>query len=187
MTRLYTNIYNFIRCRIFSYLMLILLNACIEKDVYQPPDEENSGIEYVSYLYPYSNEVMNVVSDIIIETNDEVDPARIKTEIPVLKYNKSWLFMLTQDDCKHAAYSTTWAVINGKPLSKNYYYGTEQLAAGDLPPDVFNLEKTLGSTDGAGNEVRFAFTTTVSPEWDWMDDVTEVKRGFTNNYYRFHM
>ncbi|MCE5205376.1 MAG: hypothetical protein LLF80_04625 [Porphyromonadaceae bacterium] len=95
--------------------------------------------------------------------------------------------MLTQDDCKHAAYSTTWAAINGKPLSNNYYYGTEQLAAGDLPPDAFNLDKTLGSTDGAGNEVRFVFTTTISPEWDWMDDKTSVNREFNKDYYRFYM
>ena len=95
--------------------------------------------------------------------------------------------MLTQDDCKHAAYSTTWAAINGKPLSKNYYYNTEQMAAGDLPPDVFTLDRTLGSTDGAGNEMRFAFTTTLSPEVDWMDENASVNFGFSRNYYRFVM
>src|SRR5699024_1885108 len=107
--------------------------------------------------------------------------------IPVLKYNKSWLFMLTQDDCKHAAYSTTWAAINGKPLSYNYYYNAEQLAAGDLPSDIFYFKKTLGSTDGTGKEIRFAFTTTLAPEWEWMDTKTDVNKGFTKNYARFDM
>lgn len=47
MTRLYTKFHInnfFIKHRIFSYLMLILLSACIDKDVYQSQDEENSGI-----------------------------------------------------------------------------------------------------------------------------------------------
>lgn len=95
--------------------------------------------------------------------------------------------MLTQDDCKHAAYSSTWAAINGRPLTHNYYYNTEQLAAGDLPPDYFYLNKTLGSSDGTGNEVRFAFTTTLSPEWEWMNSESDVDLGDTKDYYRFHM
>jgi len=166
---------------------LIFISSCIEKDVYVEKTEEKMVTEYVSYLYPYGSEARNVVAEIIVETNGEIDIDQIKAEIPSLKYNKSWLFMLTQDDCKHAAYSTTWAAINGRPLSHNYYYNTEQLAAGDLPPDYFYLNKTLGSSDGTGNEVRFAFTTTLSPEWEWMNSESDVDLGDTKDYYRFHM
>lgn len=166
---------------------LIVFTSCIDKDVYQENIENNQGAEYVRYLYPYENEVQNVMAEITLETDNGIDTDIIEAEIPVLKYNKSWLFMLTQDDCKHAAYSTTWAAINGKPLSYNYYYNAEQLAAGDLPSDIFYFKKTLGSTDGTGKEIRFAFTTTLAPEWEWMDTKTDVNKGFTKNYARFDM
>lgn len=87
----------------------------------------------------------------------------------------------------NAAYSTTWAAINGRPLSDSYYYNAAQLRANDLPPDVYTLGKTLGSTDGAGREVRFAFTTTLKPEWSDMDQQIDVRPGYTGNYYRFYM
>ena len=56
-----------------------------------------------------------------------------------------------------------------------------------MPPDTYGFGKTLGSTDGTGREVRFAFTTTISPEWDYMDAEATVKPGYTDNYYRFFM
>lgn len=166
---------------------LITFTSCIEKDVYEGSNEQKPVSIYDRYLYPYGSETQNVTAEIILETNGEIDIDQIKAVIPHLKYNKSWLFMLTQDDCMHAAYSTTWAAINGKPLSHNYYYNTEQLAAGDLPPDYFFLNKTLGSSDGTGNEVRFAFTTTLAPEWEWMNSETDVDLGAIKDYYRFHM
>lgn len=95
--------------------------------------------------------------------------------------------MLTQDDCKQAAFSWTWAAINGKPLTSGYYYQLGHLQYDDLPPDIYYLGETLGSTDGAGNEVRFSFTTTLSPEWEWMDAKTQIYKGQTQEYYRFFM
>ncbi|WP_298652997.1 hypothetical protein [uncultured Proteiniphilum sp.] len=165
--------------------LLIIFTSCIDKDIYQGNTEDNQSTEYVRYLYPYGNEAQNIVAEITLKTDGEVHSDIIKAEIPVLKYNKSWLCMLTQDDCMHAAYSTTWAAINGKPLSSNYYYNAEQLAAGDLPPDVLYFNKTLGSTDGTGKEVRFAFTTTLAAEWAWMDAEINVNKDFTKNYSRF--
>jgi hypothetical protein len=141
-----------------------LPSSCVDKDLYEPKEEKEIETGYVKYLYHYAGEARDVVADITIKTNSEINAESVVIEVPVLKYNKSWLFMLTQDDHRHSAYSTTWAAINGKPLSRNYYYHTEQLAAEYLPPDAFSLNKTLGSTDGAGNEVRFAFTTTLYAE-----------------------
>ena len=171
----------------YILLSLVLFSACIEKDLYEGEEDTGNGVKYTRYLYPYSNEVQSVVAEITIETNGDMSDERIDVEIPALKYNKSWLFMLTQDDTMHSSYSTTWAAINGKPLSRNYYYDAEHLAADDLPPDVFSFNKTLGSTDGAGQEVRFAITTTLSPEWEWMNTETSVLRDFSDNYYRFYM
>ena len=172
--------------RIIVITLLFFMHvSCIDKDVY----EGDNGLvdEYISYLYPYQDEAQNVVAGINFILDKTPEAEEVKAKIPHLKYNKSWLFMLTQDDCKQAAYSSTWAAINGKPLSSGYFYNTEQLAARDLPPDFFTLGKTLCSTDGTGREVRFAFTTTLSPEWEWMDKESTVINGFSNNYNRFSM
>ena len=75
----------------------------------------------------------------------------------------SLLLLLTQDDCKQAAFSTTWAAINGRPLSDTYFYNAPHLRGGDMPPDTYSFGKALGSTDGTGREVRFSFTTAISP------------------------
>ena len=75
----------------------------------------------------------------------------------------SLLLLLTQDDCKQAAFSTTWAAINGRPLSDTYFYNAPHLRGGDMPPDTYSFGKALGSPDGTGREVRFSFTTAISP------------------------
>lgn len=138
------------------------------------------------YLYPFGKEVQGATARITIRCKATVDPSKLPTvEIPPLKYNKSWLFMLTQDDCKPAAFSTTWAAINGKPLSDKYFYNAGQLLWGDLPPNIRYLHKTLGSTDGAGNEVRFSPTTTLAPDQEKMNDKVSIILGYQENYYRF--
>lgn len=172
---------NVIRIAIIS-LTIFLSVSCVKFP--HPPDPEQKE---QAYLYAFDKESQNTVAEITIQTDGSADLSVVDAEIPYLKYNKSWLFFLTQDDCKHDAFSCTWAAINGKPLSLQYRYDVAQLKAGDLPPDVYYLGKTLGSTDGAGNEVRFSFTTTLAPEWKWMDAVTVVDKGYNINYARFYM
>lgn len=166
----------------YLFFSLIVVSCIKSVDLYEGGIGANT-----SYIYPFGDESQNTTAEIIIKTDGTVDLNVITAEIPYLKYNKSWLFMLTQDDCKQAAYSCTWAAINGKPLSNVYYYDVAQLKAGDLPPDVYTLDRTLGSTDGTGNEARFSFTTTLAPEADWMTAKTDVNLGYKDNYYRFYM
>ncbi len=186
---------------IVSLIIATIMVACIDKNVYKgdkEPDKTPPPSTYSAYLYPFNDEVQNAVVEIVIQSKTEVKANDIIAEIPYLKYNKSWLFILTQDDCKHAAYCRTWAAINGKPISSSelyptkpnpsdLYYDAAQLDAGDLPPTIIQPSGTLGSTDGNGNEVRFAFTTTLSPEEDWMNSKPNINLGYTNNYYRFYM
>lgn len=170
-----------------ALLLPLIAASCIKNiDLSQNKGDKNLSIGSV-YGYPFQDEAQNVVTEIIIKTNKDITTDQIQTEIPRLKYNKSWLMLLTQDDCKQAAYSCTWAAINGKPLSKKYFYDTDHLRTGDMPPDAYFLNKTLGSTDGAGNEVRFAFTTTLAPGWEWMNAKTMLKPGYTKDFYRFYM
>ncbi len=145
------------------------------------------------YPYPFGQEATNVTAEITIQLNDSTNIDDVTVNIPHLKYNKSWLFMLTQDDCLNSAFHQTWAAINGKPLSnyinsnnqKQNSYNIGQLLAGDFPPESYYLGKTLGVTDGTGKEVRFKFTTTVYPEGWFMNDNETINPGYTENYYRF--
>ena len=122
------------------------------------------------YLYPFGDEPGQITAEIALSFGPGTDLSAARIEIPPLKYNKSLLLLLTQDDCKQAAFSTTWAAINGRPLSDTYFYNAPHLRGGDMPPDTYSFGKALGSTDGTGREVRFSFTTAISPEWDYMDD-----------------
>lgn len=177
---------------ICSLTLLCIITSCLEDKVLFHP------FVYSSYSYPYKEENSNNAIEVIIKSDRAIKANDIIAEIPHLKYNKSLLFMFTQDDCKHAAYCRTWAAINGRPVSnsdlyptkptrKDLYYDAAQLQAGDLPPNVIPAGNTLAYKDGLGNEIRFAITTTLFPEAKWMEAETEVIKDFTNNYHRFYM
>lgn len=189
--------------KVLVYLTLLILcvinTACIKKiNLYKGDKDDENGKNKVyertvvcetDFFYPFEKESKQIKNKITIHTHNKLpeDIANMRAEIPPLKYNKSWLFMLTQDDCKQVAFCCTWAAINGQPLSDAYFYDLVHVQEDDFPPDAYYLGKTLGCTDGAGNEVRFSFTTTLSPEWEYMDGTTKVGKGYTENYHRFFM
>src|SRR5690554_1107625 len=58
-----TIIFNMIKklhAAFFRASLLLLLISCIDKDVYQGDNGDNSSSHYVTYMYPYENEVQNV-------------------------------------------------------------------------------------------------------------------------------
>lgn len=170
--------------KFYSLIILFFLTFYIVSCVKIKDNYEQT--QFSNYLYPYSSENSDVTCEIIIETKSDISKTDIESSIPVLKYNKSWLMLLTQDDCMHAAFSNTWAAINGKPLYATYFYDIAHLVAGDMPPGFYKLGKTLGYTDGTDKEVRFAFTTTLAPENEWMDEPSDVRLGYKSDYYRFY-
>lgn len=189
---------SFIKLVAYMALLCLINSACIKKmNLYQgDKDDDGEGkvvekevICKTDFFYPFDKETSNVETKITIHTRTPLPDGItwLKAEIPPLKYNKQWLFMLIQDDCKQVAFCCTWAAIHGKPLSRKYYYDLAHLQAGDFPPDAYNLGKTLGYTDGAGNDVRFSFSTTLSPEEEYMNEKTKVGKGYTENYHRFFM
>src|SRR5574344_2586325 len=70
-------------------------------------NSKTSTQTYVPYIYQWGQEVQNPVAEIILHCNTHVSVDSLNISIPFLKYNKSWLFMLTQDDCKQAAFCST--------------------------------------------------------------------------------
>lgn len=175
---------------LFASAAAMLLAGCIKMPKPGPGTDDPDGPDtppLTGYLYPYGEEPRRVTAEIELEFEPGTDLSALGVEIPPLKYNKSLLVLLTQDDCMQAAFSTTWAAINGRPLSDTYYYTAAHLRGGDMPPGTYGFGKSLGSTDGTGREVRFSFATTLSPEWEYMDGEATVKPGYTDNYYRFFM
>lgn len=168
---------------LFLIIGLLVLDSCIKFPKIPKPDP----FEETTYTYPFKDEISSISFELTIKTNSNIAEELVDAQIPFLKYNKSWLFTLVQDDCMQGAYSATWAAINGYPLSSKYYYDFKHFLVGDLPPDHYYLGKTLGSTDGAGNEVRFSFATTLAPEEKWMDAKTSISKGMTSNFARFYI
>lgn len=175
-----------IACLTIVTLFICVLSSCVKFPDRRRGTEGKEGYPAI-FKYPFKDEVKDIKAEIIIETDGTANLNLTTTDIPPLKYNKSWLLMLTQDDCRQDAFSSTWAAINGKPMSYRYFYDIAHLLANDLPPDLVKTGKTLGSTDGTGKEVRFTFTTTLAPQWSWMDAKSEVNKIETTNLYRFFM
>lgn len=161
---------------IIIFCLCIINISCIkQKNLYDESLAEKNVISNPEFLYPFRNEPMNHTAEITIHLKKGVQlPNKPTAVIPPLKYNKTLLLMLTQDDCNHSAFCYTWAAIHGKPLSKKWFYDLAHLQRNEIPSDCYYLGKTLGSTDGAGNEVRFSFTTTISAEEKWMDGTTKI-------------
>lgn len=149
-------------------------------------DKRQDVICETDFIYPFGDETAHKKIEITIRLKADRKAEPSRAEIPPLKYNKEWLFMMTQDDCMHSAFSYTWAAIHGKPLSYNYHYDLAHIQYGDLPPDVHYMGKTLATTDGTGREVRFSFTTTVAAEWDFMNASTWVQQGYSKDFFRFY-
>ncbi|MEA5006469.1 MAG: hypothetical protein VB022_08675 [Rikenellaceae bacterium] len=154
-------------------LLLVLVASCVK---FPDADIDIEEGTYDGYIYPFALENRFILAEIAIETDGSVKLDGLEFEIPPLKYNKSLLFFLTQDDCKQTAFCSTWAAINGRPLSTDFFYSLKHLNVGIFPTDTHMLGNTLGSTDGAGNEVRFHFTTTIAPDMEFMKSDIDVKR-----------
>ena len=123
---------------LFLYITTI---SCIKnKNLYDDSLAEKKVISNPEFLYPYINEPISHTAEITIHIKEGVRQLTLSDAvIPPLKYNKSWLFMLTQDDCRHAAFCYTWAAINGKPLSKKSFYDLPHLQTNALPSDCYYL------------------------------------------------
>ena len=135
------------------FISVFICASCVkERSLYNgeqgtdnPDDNGNSNNKtYTPYVYNYNTEVAGATAEISIELDELIDLDKVEVSIPPLKYNKSWLLLLTQDDCKHAAYSSTWAAINGKPIAfldtvaatRDLYYDAKHLYYSDLPPNT---------------------------------------------------
>ena len=105
--------------KIIVFILCTINIGCIkEKNLYDDELAEKEVISDPEFFYPFINEPIDHTAEITIQVKEGVQvPIQPTAVIPPLKYNKSWLFMLTQDDCKHAADSETLTL----PFSGVYF------------------------------------------------------------------
>lgn len=137
----------------------------------------------VRYIKPYSEKI-----ELDITLSDPVAVDSIGIEFPTLKYDKKMLVSLTTDDANASSFCRVWAGVNGRPISNKFYHANH-LDAGDIPESIIDttLEKTLGYTDGCGNERRFTHGVAVWPYCSangsiMMDTTNPVDPSATNTY-----
>jgi|GEM_PF-3634012 hypothetical protein len=82
-------------------LLLVLVASCLK---FPDADIDIEEDTYEGYIYPFALENRFILAEIVIETDGSVSLENLEFEIPPLKYNKSLLFFLTQDDCKQTAF-----------------------------------------------------------------------------------
>lgn len=161
--------------RVFKSVSLVIvalcLHSCMSMD--SPSAEESAPVYYNPWMYNFANEVQEPTSTITVVTDGTVDLNNVQVEIPPLKYNKELLFLLSQDDSNESTLCYTWAAIHGRPIGTDnrdhgvehaYFYHIDELLYFGMYDHPYKmLGKTLGCTDGAGNEVRFNFSMTIMP------------------------
>lgn len=91
-----------------------------------------------------------------IKTSDFAN--HISVSFTPLKYNKKFVFSYTIDDAPAAAYGKAFTLINNKWMDDTqFYHYTQKETTGKIPG------KTLGFTDGCGNEIRFPLGVAIWP------------------------
>lgn len=139
----------------------------------------------VRYIKPYAEKV-----ELEIDCEAAVDAGTVTVALPPLKYDKQMLVSFTTDDANASSFCRVWAGINGRPVSNKSYHANH-LEAGDIPDEIVDttLAKTLGYTDGCGNERRFRHGVAIWPycqaNGNVMMDTTNPVDPTANNLYRF--
>lgn len=139
----------------------------------------------VRYIKPYAEKV-----ELEIDCDGAVDAENVSVALPALKYDKQMLVSFTTDDANASSFCRVWAAINGRPISNKFYHANH-LAAGDIPDEIVDttLAKSLGYTDGCGNERRFRHGVAIWPycqaNGNIMMDTTNPVDPAANNLYRF--
>lgn len=159
----------FLFCGIISLGICVTLSGCLKKDVYkglpdeeepQPipppsPDENENKIPDLSV--PKTFDWSEVYINIPVADNLKIE--NVKVSFPPLKYGKSFVYSYTFDDCTVMAYGKAFCTINKKWVddSRFFHLGQKQTSG-------FTPSKTLGYTDGCGNERRFSFGVAIWPD-----------------------
>lgn len=167
------------------------MNGCM-KDVYKGPDNEEEKEkpepsipdekedDLPDFSVPKVFDWNEVYIKIPVAAGTNID--NIQVCFPQLKYNKKFAYSYTFDDCTVMAYSRGFCLINKKWQDNERFFHVGQVkTTGSYP------EKTLGYTDGCGNERRFTFGIAIWPEMsnNNIDDFMNPTGHKADKYYPY--
>lgn len=149
------------------FAICMTMNGCM-KDAYKGPDEDekekpeppvpDGEDDYLpDFSVPKNFDWNEAYVKIPLTENVNID--NIKVFFPHLKYNKSFVYSYTFDDCTVMAYSRGFCTINKKWIDYHRFFHVGQERTTGSYPD-----KTLGYTDGCGNERRFTVGVAIWPD-----------------------
>lgn len=106
--------------------------------------------------FTYSQE--KVTLSVTLEFASNIDANNVSIYIPKLKYDKKTIFSYTGDDAPPNAYGKAFCAINKKWVDDaEYFHVGQEKSTGYIPG------KTLGYTDGCGNERRMPVGVAIWP------------------------
>lgn len=149
------------------FAICMTMNGCM-KDAYKGPGEDekekpeppvpDGEDDYLpDFSVPKNFDWNEAYVKIPLTGNVNID--NIKVFFPHLKYNKSFVYSYTFDDCTVMAYSRGFCTINKKWIDYHRFFHVGQERTTGSYPD-----KTLGYTDGCGNERRFTVGVAIWPD-----------------------
>ena len=123
-----------------------------------------------------------------IECATESDANNLELSIPPLKHNKENIIGYSFDDNKLSYYCVGFAAVNNRPIMLNQpstpwgTYAEAHYKADNLPPEehLTRLNKTLGYTDGCGNERRAKLGYAI-----WPMNLDNEVDGYSTSEYRY--
>lgn len=155
-------------CCLLSLLVVsAFLGGCF-KNVYIGADEDDPGKKEDTGKPDGAEEPLPDLSvpeafdwsevSVRIPVADGVRAEDVRVYFPRLKYGKKFVYSYTYDDCTAMAYGRGFSLINKKWIdAEKFFHVNQDKSTGYLPV------KTLGYTDGCGNEHRFGLGLAIWP------------------------
>lgn len=172
---------------LLNFAICISLISCV-KDVYvgdnsdkeeEPePSKPNEEEQIPDLSVPKTFDWNEVYIEIPLLQN--VDVNDIQIYFPPLKYNKSFAYSYTFDDCTVMAYGKAFCTINKKWVDDSRYFHVDQTTTTGVIPN-----ETLAYTDGCGKERRFTFGVSIWPDMHsaYIDDFMNPRNKSVDKNY----
>ncbi|MCI1646989.1 MAG: hypothetical protein LKI39_10770 [Bacteroides sp.] len=168
---------------LFCLMAVMSLNSCLKTtDLYKgdKPDDGNEETKLPDLSVPTTFDWNEVY--VTIPLSGGVNVNDVQVSFPQLKYNKKFVYSYTFDDDVAQAYGKAFCTINKKWVDDNKFFHVGQTKTTGSTPT-----KTLGYTDGCGNERRFAFGVSIWPDNSnsSIDNFMEPTNHAVDQYYPY--
>lgn len=175
-----SSLFYYLLCSLFCIAVCNFSNGCTHETPNTPGETPVGPVELPDLSVPAVFDWSEVYIKIPIP--DGVSIEDITVQAPPLKYGKLFAYSYTFDDDVVLAYGKAFCLINKKWIDAEKFYHTEQIkTTGSIPT------KTLGYTDGCGNEHRFSFGVAIWPDFgnEYIDNFMKPTGKNADKYYPY--